>query len=120
MRKNVSSHSKLPGNWMNFLQDSMNKKELFGFQTSKIEEFSGPQDKAVYVTSGPAVISIGSSSPLNKYNQEEADMRLLVHILHALDQGEQNFLVFTVDTDVIVILVGTFHDMLATQALLDI
>ena len=73
---------------MDLLQDSMNKKELFGFLTSKIEEFSWPQDKAVYVTSGPAVISIGSSSPMNNCNQEEADTRLHVHILYALNLGE--------------------------------
>ena len=40
VRRKVSSHTKLPGNWMDFLRDSMNKEELFGFLTSKIKEFS--------------------------------------------------------------------------------
>ena len=39
-------------------------------------------------------------------NHEETDTRLLVHILHALEQELNRIEVHTVDTDVIVILVG--------------
>ena len=44
----------------------------------------------------------------------------MVHVLHALKQGEQTICVRTVDTDVVVILAGTFHDLVATQPLADI
>ena len=53
-------------------------------------------------------------------NHEEADTRIVVHVLHALKQGEQTICVRTVDTDVVVILAGTFHDLVATQPLADI
>ena len=48
-------------------------------------------------------------------NREEADTRIVVHVMHALQQGEKTIPVRTVDTDVVVILVGTFYDLTATQ-----
>ncbi len=65
-------------------------------------------------------VSLGSGSPMQSCNHEEADTRVVVHILHALEHGERTVLVRTVDTDVVVILVGTFHDLAAVQPLLDI
>lgn len=53
-------------------------------------------------------------------NHEEADTRVVVHILHALEHGERTVLMRTVDTDVVVILVGTFHNLAAVQPLLNI
>ena len=41
----------------------------------------------------------------------------MVHILHALKQGEQTIYVRTVAPDVVV---GTFHNLVATQRLADI
>ena len=35
-RRIVSAQTKLPRNWMDFLRDSMNKKELFAFLSSKV------------------------------------------------------------------------------------
>ena len=61
VRRKVSGETKLPGNWMDFLRDSMNKKELFAFLTSKVAQFSWPPDKAVYVTSEQGVVSIGDT-----------------------------------------------------------
>ncbi len=55
LRRKVSSQTKLPGNWMDFLRDSTNKKELFAFLTSKVVEFTFPPNKAVYITSGESV-----------------------------------------------------------------
>jgi len=53
------------------------------------------------------------SSPLQaveKCNLEEADTRILMHIKDASAKEQGNFLVNTVDTDVIVFLVGHFHE----------
>lgn len=44
-------------------------------------------------------------------NHEEADTRIVVHVLHALEAGLTTIVVRTVDTDVVIILVGKFHDM---------
>ena len=46
-------------------------------------------------------------------NHEEADTRIVLHIRHALERGAETVLVRTVDTDVVVILVGKLHDLLA-------
>ena len=92
---------------MDFLRDSVNKKELFAFLTSKVAQFSWPPAKPVYVTSGQGVVCIGDSIPMQNCNREEADTRIVVHVLHALKQGEQTICVRTVDTDVVVILAGT-------------
>ena len=42
-------------------------------------------------------------------NHEEADTWMLLHLLDALENGATTCLVCTVDTDVIVIIVGKFH-----------
>ena len=53
-------------------------------------------------------------------DHEEADTRMCLHVLHALSKGAQNMLVSTVDTDVIVILVGIFHKPLVREGISDI
>jgi hypothetical protein len=98
----------------------MSKKELFAFLTRKVLEFNWPPAKAVYVTSGQSVSSIGSNSPMDNCNHEEADTRIVVHILHALKHGATTIVVRTVDTDIIVILAGIFHELVVTQPSTDI
>ena len=46
-------------------------------------------------------------------DHEEADTGLLVHVIDLLNAGCSTCLVRTVDTDVVVILVGKFHHLLA-------
>lgn len=57
---------------------------------------------------------------MSSCNHEEADTRLVVHILHALEQGLKRIEVRTVDTDVIVILVGASVALTRTQPLVNI
>ena len=45
-------------------------------------------------------------------DHEEADTRLLIHLQDALQNGCTNCLVRTVDTDVVVILIGKFHHLI--------
>ena len=73
------------------------------------------------MTSGESVISVGqTSSVMADCNHEEADTRVVVHILHALEQGIKTIVVRTVDTDVIVILTGVFFELTANNPLADI
>lgn len=58
------------------------------------------------------MVSLGFE-PMGQCNHEEADTRIVVHVRHALERGAESILVRTVDTDVIVILVGKLHDLLA-------
>ena len=103
---------------MDFLCDPCNKDELFAFLTSRVAQFTFPPNKAVYVTSGDSVESTGPN--MVDCNHEEADTRIVVHILHALELGMKTIKVRTVDTDVVVILAGIFHELVETQPLADI
>jgi len=63
------------------------------------------------------VVSYGSEHAMGQYNHEEADTRIVVHVSHALEGGAESVLVRTVDTDVVVILVGKIHDLLVYNQL---
>ena len=58
------------------------------------------------------MVSIGDSIHMQICNIEEEDIRIVVRVLHALKHY-----VRTVDSDVVIILAGSFHDMVATQPL---
>ena len=112
VRRKVSGETKLPGNWIDFLRDTKNKKELFAFLTSKIAGIVWPQNKSVYITSGQYIESLNSNSPMTACNH---DTRIVVQVLHALEQGMKSVLVCTVDIDVIVILVGVYGKLATIQ-----
>ena len=121
VHRKVSALTKLPTNWMDFLRDSMNKVELFSFLTSRVVEFECSSEKNIYITSGESVKSSGERrGQMSKCNHEEADTRIVVHILHALEQGMKIIQVRTVDTDVVTILVGAYFSLVKTQPDLDI
>ena len=120
VRRNVSEETKLPRNWSDFLRDSSNKKELFDFLTYKMANFVFPEGKAVYITSEESVLTVCSSSPMPNCNHEEADTSIVVHVPHALQQGLTTVQVRTVDTDVVVVLIGVFHMLLLSQPKADI
>ena len=120
VRRKVSGETKLPRNWSDFLHDSSNKKELFDFLTYKVANFVFPEGKAVYITSEESVLTVCSSSPMPNRNHEEAGARIVVHALHALQQGLTTVQVRTVDTDVVVVLIGVFHKLLLSQPKADI
>ena len=121
IRRKVSGQTKLPGKWMDFLCDSEIKKELFAFITSKVAEFTFQLGKAVYITSGESVVSVWSGNPgMLECNHEEADTRIVVHIVHALQQGMKRIEVRTVDTDVIAILAGAYFKLALAYPLADI
>ena len=112
--RKVSGSTKIPGNWKNFLGDQMNKKELFAFLISKRESFRRLPTKSVCVTSGQAVSACGLSVPMDDCNKE-ADTRIMVHIRYALEHGAETLPAQTVDTDVVVILVGLFIELVTIQ-----
>ena len=114
VRRKVHCQTKLPSNWMDFLRDATNKKELFAFLTTKVAEFSFPPSKVVHITSGESVVSCNSAR-MPDCNHEEADTRIVVHVQHALEHGEKMIKVRTADSDVIVILIGVYFDLVLIQ-----
>ena len=97
---------------MDFLRDSSNKTELFDFLTTKVANYTFPQRKSVYITAAESVVAVPSTNPMPNCNHEEANTRIVVHLLHALQQGWKTVQVRTVDTDVVLMLVGAFHKVL--------
>ena len=69
---------------MDFLWDPNNKKELFEFLTSKVAQFMVPEGKSIYITACESEVSVNGLYPMPDCNHEEADTRMVVHILHAL------------------------------------
>ncbi len=75
----------------------------------------------MYITSGPSVVSIGEShSQMSMCNHEEADTRIVVLTLHALEQSMRVIKVHTGDTDVVTIFIGANFDLAMTQPQADI
>ena len=65
---------------------------------------------------GRSVITCGSAASMPDCDHEEADTRMVL-LRHALlMEGAVTVLVRTVDTDVVVILVGKLHDLKAVNA----
>ena len=51
---------------------------------------------------------------MQRCDHEEADTRIVLHVQHALDKACKQVFVRTVDTDVLVILIGPRHDRLVS------
>ena len=117
--------------WLKQVLDLLeeNKQELFAFITDKVSLTKVPEGKSIYVTSGKtainysaacyyfnhsyyidtSVIALGGGEPMNGCNHEEADSRMFLHVIDSLQRGFNTVAIRTVDTDVIVILIGEFH-----------
>ena len=93
VRLKVGPNVRIPGNWSEFLRDNTNKVELFKYLSGEVMQrfHSGGY---IYITMSNAVC-----------NQEEADTRIIIHIIHALNYGFSSNLIKTSDSDVIVILI---------------
>lgn len=110
-RRKVLSQNKIPANWLNFLCNDDNKQELYTFLAKKIESSDFPSDKEVITTYGDGILVRNSNVVMPTCNHQEADTRLVFHLQDALKQGSLSCLVRTVDTDVIVILIGKFYQI---------
>ncbi|XP_071477249.1 uncharacterized protein [Diadema antillarum] len=120
LRRKVAPTTKMPANWKDFLQDSTNKEELFAFLTQRVAELECPKEKELYVTSGTSVIARGDCEPMADCTHEEADTRITVHLQHAVERGSRKIVIRTVDTDVLVILIGQFPSLFIEHPDIDI
>ena len=108
----VEPHVKIPKKWTDFLHVSENKKELFNFLAVQVTAY--PLSNQVYATYDTKVMSNSATSSMPECTHEEADTRIVVHIMSALQEGNKSILIRTVDTDVVVILLGKYSDILST------
>ena len=110
IRKKVAPQCPLLRNFQDFLHNEKNKEELFQFLTNKVINHTG-FDKPVYITSSDSVVCNGSTQTMPSSDHEEADTRMCLHLKHAIQNGAVRLEVRTVDTDVVAILVGIFHEL---------
>lgn len=109
-RIKISSTTKIP-KWSEFLRNSDNKTDLFLCLTnvacSKIK--LGVQC-AFYITNENTVRHVGPGAEMfENCDHEEADTKIILHIIHALKTGLKTVLVKSVDSDIIVILIYHFE-----------
>lgn len=117
VRIKVDSNVKIPGNWTEFLRDSKNKAELFKFLgDNPVDTQSIPGDLYISSADGKTVKHWGRGEDMEgQFCKEEADSRMVLHILHALRIGHANVLVRTCDSDVVIILLYHFPLFEATS-----
>ena len=80
--------------------------ELFAFLSEKIASTAWPDGNEVFSTSDTRVVGTEPSHSMLPCNHEAADTRIMIHLLDALEHGYSTRLVRTVDTVVVVILLG--------------
>ena len=112
-RIKISGNSKIPQkvNFKDFLRNSQNKEELNELISQTVANTVFQSDQDVYITQKESVFHIGPGLEMEVSQYEEADVRIIVHMKHALDCGHENFIVRTSDTDVLVLIIGHFHKL---------
>jgi len=88
-RTRVTGSTKVPKNWQAFLREDSNKTELFHYLATLLIAQSVGDSKQLFVTYDDGVmcnsdINIDSIAPCS---HEEADTRLVLHCLHASNNG---------------------------------
>ena len=67
--------------------------------------------KWAYITAGERVLSNQPGCTMDKSDHDEAENRISLHVHNILRKGGTSILVRTLDTDIIVILVGIFYSL---------
>ena len=120
VRLKVDPNMRIPGNWSEFLRDSTNKVELFKYLSGAVmQRFHSGGDIYITMSNGTTVGHVGPGEDMTTVcNQEEADTRIILHIIHALNCRFSSILIKTSSSDVIVILIHHLHhfDTISTGA----
>jgi len=110
LRQRVTEDVRVPANFMGFLRDSENKEELNHLLVTAGSQLLIPTSKDLFITSSSSVIHVGSNADMKEQcNHEEADSRIMVHLMNAIQQGTTSVKIRTGDTDVVVIVCGQYH-----------
>ena len=99
-----------------FLKNEENKKELFSFISTKISR-ADMDGKLLITTKSDGVLSNRPCdlSNLQPCNHAEADTRIILHLVHAAQQGHKKAYVRTVDSDIIVLALRFFETLGLTE-----
>jgi hypothetical protein len=112
VRRKVNPQTKIPDNWYHFLREPKNKTELFEFLNEKTVNHIYEEGKEVCLTHNNNIVSnVKHRKDFMNSDIEEADTRILIHIIHALENNFNKIMVRTVDSDILVILLGHFENL---------
>ena len=93
------------------MRNSKNKEGLNELITQTVGNSVFQSDHDIYITHQETVLHIGPGLQMGVSQYEEADVRIILHMKHALDCGHKNIIVRTSDTDVLVLIIGHFHEL---------
>eukprot|EP00732_Lithocolla_globosa_P000315 Lithocolla_globosa_v1_NODE_87_length_6640_cov_111.536826.p2 type:complete len:251 gc:universal NODE_87_length_6640_cov_111.536826:1981-1229(-) len=85
-RQKVDDGKKIPRDFPGFLKNATNKTEFFAFLSTKISQHKYAETKQVYATFGKSVVA-GLGTDVKEFLEcfhEEADTRIVLHLLHTL------------------------------------
>ena len=120
VRVSVRKDTPVVKNFNEFLRDDENKTELFYMIADAVTSFQS--ETLLVSTKGDSVKSNQSIDTLGleECNHEEADTRMFVHLNHASRSGIRRVKLVTVDTDVVVIALFTFHSLALSELWIEI
>ena len=109
----VADSTRLPANWSSFLRSDSNKKGLFGFLSVAINSTPVSEDKILVTTYEDKVLSPCQVhlSQLQPCTHEEADYRMMLHMVHAYQQGHRKIMIHATDTDVLILAITASSDL---------
>ena len=105
-RRQGTMSTRIPTDWKGFLRNDKNKNELFLLLASYVVSMGIQNGKELYTTSRESVLS--SANRMNLANlapctHEEADTRLMLHVLDASCCGHPGIMIRTNDTNVSIV-----------------
>ena len=111
VRLKVGPNVRIPWKWSEFLCDSTNKVELFKYLSGEVmQPFHSGGDIYITMSNGTTGGHVGPGEDMTTVcNQEEADTRIILHIINALNCLFSSILIKTSSSDVIVILIHHLH-----------
>jgi hypothetical protein len=111
-RVSVREETPICKRFSEFLRNNDNKTELFKMLAGYIVKVS-TTDVTIIATSAEHVLSNSNScvATLEPCNHEEADTRLLLHVLDASKNDNRKITTVTVDTDVVIIALYHFFSL---------
>ena len=105
----VANNTSLPRNWNSFLRMDSNKTNLYKFLSSALNSGNIPIAKVLLTTYEDHVLSPSAVdlSHLQPCTHEEADYRMMLHMMDAQQQGSRKIMIHATDTDVLVLAIAT-------------
>ena len=109
-RSRVTPSSQIPRNWKSFLRVNENKTELFHFLAKQVESCH-VEGKELCSTYEEKVLSSPRWDDMEDCTHEEADTRIILHVLLASQSGYRRVMIRTIDTDVVTLAVSKMQDI---------